>query len=255
LDEITQGETYEVCMTNMVEVHQSVNAMQTYVNLRLISPVPYGAFMQFPDLAILSASPERFMTISKDGDVESRPIKGTRPRGETPELDEDLRQDLATNEKDLSENLMIVDLLRNDLNRVCEIGSVRVPSLFAVVTYPLVHQLVSTVQGKLRPGVSGVKAVQSAFPGGSMTGAPKIRTMQIIDRLEKGPRGVYSGAMGWIGLSGAVDLSIVIRTIVVTGDVASFGIGGAIVALSDPEEEFVETLVKSRAMLSALSAE
>lgn len=255
LDVIDQGETYEVCMTNMVEVRHPVDPFKTYQNLRAVSPVPYGAYLQFPNLAVLSASPERFMTISMEGDVESRPIKGTRPRGETADVDEKLKADLASNEKDLSENLMIVDLLRNDLNRVCEIGSVKVPSIFDVVTYPLVHQLVSTVQGKLRSDVSGIKAVQSAFPGGSMTGAPKIRTMQIIDQLEKGPRGIYSGAMGWIGLSGAVDLSIVIRTIVVRDGVSSFGTGGAIVALSDPEDEYFETLVKSRAMLSALTAE
>ena len=255
LDVINQGETYEVCMTNMVQVNHPIDTLETYENLRAISPVPYGAYLQFPNLAVLSASPERFMTITMGGDVESRPMKGTRPRGETADVDEKLRADLASNEKDLSENLMIVDLMRNDLNRVCEIGSVKVSNLFEVVTYPLVHQLVSTVQGKLRSDVSGIKAVQSAFPGGSMTGAPKIRTLQIIDHLEKGPRGIYSGAIGWISLSGAVDLSIVIRTIVVRNGVSSFGTGGAIVALSDPEDEYFETLVKSRAMLSALTSE
>jgi para-aminobenzoate synthetase len=149
---------------------------------------------------------------------------------------------------------MIVDLVRNDLNKVCEIGSVHVPDLFQVETYATVHQLVSTIRGVLCFDRSPVDCVRAAFPGGSMTGAPKVRTMEIIDRLEDGPRGIYSGSLGWFALSGAVDLSIVIRTIVITGDCATFGMGGAIVALSDPEEEFQETLIKSRATTAAIIA-
>jgi len=224
------------------------------VELRRISPVPYGAFLRFPGVAVLSASPERFLTVDPYGAVESKPIKGTRPRGATPAEDEELRADLLGREKDRAENLMIVDLVRNDLNTVCEVGSVHVPRLFHVETYAPVHQLVSTIRGRLRPGVSAVGCVRAAFPGGSMTGAPKIRTMEIIDRLERGPRGVYSGAMGWFSLSGAVDLSIVIRTLVAADDRVTFGVGGAIVALSKPEEEFEEIVVKSRAMVAAVAA-
>ncbi len=254
LDEIAEGESYEVCLTNTATSDVPVDHLATYRALRRISPVPYAALLAFGDVAVLSASPERFLTIGADGGVESKPIKGTRPRGATPEDDEQLRAALATAEKDRAENLMIVDLVRNDLNMVCAIGSVHVPTSFAVETYAQVHQLVSTVRGTLRPDTSAVQCVRAAFPGGSMTGAPKIRTMQIIDRLEEGPRGPYSGALGWFGLSGAADLSIVIRTIVADAHTTTFGVGGAIVAQSDPADEYGETLVKSRAMIGALTA-
>jgi para-aminobenzoate synthetase len=253
-EEIRDGESYEICLTNHAEMDVRIDPLTTYAELRRISPVPYGALLDFPNLAVLSASPERFITVDSRGGVESKPIKGTRPRGTTPAHDEALRLDLLGREKDRAENLMIVDLVRNDLNTVCEIGSVHVPRLFHVETYAPVHQLVSTIRGSLKPGVSAVGCVRAAFPGGSMTGAPKIRTMQIIDRLEEGPRGVYSGGMGWFSLSGAADLSIVIRTLVATGDKVTFGVGGAIVALSDAEEEYEEILVKSRAMIAAVAA-
>ncbi|MFE1590608.1 aminodeoxychorismate synthase component I [Streptomyces sp. NPDC058737] len=254
LEEIRLGETYEVCLTNTVTMDVSVDPLTTYTHLRRVSPVPYGALLDFPGVAVLSASPERFLTIGTDRVAESKPIKGTRPRGATPDEDEALRQDLLGQEKDRAENLMIVDLIRNDLNVVSEVGSVHVPRLFHVETYAPVHQLVSTIRGTLRPGETAVSCVRAAFPGGSMTGAPKVRTMEIIDRLEEGPRGVYSGSVGWFSLGGAADLNIVIRTLVVTPDRTTFGVGGAIVALSDPEEEFEETVVKSRAMVTAVLA-
>jgi len=254
MDEIRDGESYEICLTNTATARLAIDPLRTYSWLREYSPVPYGALLEFPDVAVLSASPERFLTVGRDRVVESKPIKGTRPRGATAPEDEALRLDLGSQQKDRAENLMIVDLIRNDLNTVCEVGSVHVPHLFHVETYAPVHQLVSTIRGTLRPEVSAVGCVRATFPGGSMTGAPKLRTMEIIDRLEDGPRGVYSGALGWFSLSGAADLSIVIRTLVATADQVTFGVGGAIVALSDADEEFEETVVKSRAMVAALLA-
>ncbi|MBP2330076.1 para-aminobenzoate synthetase [Kibdelosporangium banguiense] len=253
-DAIRRGESYEVCLTNMVSAEVDLDPWQAYRLLRRQSPAPYGAYLRLGDMAVLSSSPERFLRIQADRKVESRPIKGTRPRGRTAEEDTELLKDLATNEKDRAENLMIVDLVRNDLSRCAVVGSVRVPAIFEVETYATVHQLVSTVQARLRPEVSPVRCVQAAFPGGSMTGAPKIRTMEIIDALERGPRGVYSGALGYFSLSGDIDLSIVIRTLVVRPGAAAFGVGGAIIDPSEPGAEFEETVVKATAMLSVLGA-
>ena len=253
-DEINAGESYEICMTNMVTVHTQIDVLPTFAHLRRVSPVPFGALLDFGDVAVLSASPERFLSIDLHGDVEAKPIKGTRPRGADAAGDRALVEELRDNPKDRAENLMIVDLLRNDLNTVCSVGSVHVPKLFDVETYAAVHQLVSTIRGTLAPGRSAIDCIRAAFPGGSMTGAPKVRTMEIIDRLEQGPRGVYSGALGWFSLSGASDLSIVIRTLVVNAGRVTFGVGGAVVALSDPDGEFDETVVKSRAMMTALAA-
>ncbi|MGH3435184.1 MAG: aminodeoxychorismate synthase component I [Sciscionella sp.] len=252
--DIRNGESYEICLTNSVTMHIRIDPLRTYCYLRRISPVPYGGLLALGEVALLCASPERFITVGVDRVAESKPIKGTRPRGATPSEDAALREDLRGNEKDRAENLMIVDLIRNDLNKVCEVGSVHVPTLFDVETYAPVHHLVSTIRGTLRSGESSVDCVRAAFPGGSMTGAPKIRTMATIDRLESGPRGAYSGAMGWFGLSGAVDLNIIIRTLVATEGRVSFGVGGAIIALSDAEDEFEETAIKSAAMVTAVMA-
>jgi para-aminobenzoate synthetase len=252
---ISAGESYEVCLTNMVTARMTTEVWPAYLALRRISPAPFAALLRFGDLSVLSASPERFLRITEDGDIESKPIKGTRPRGATPEQDHQLRADLASNDKDRAENLMIVDLVRNDLSSCAETGSVRVPRIFHVETYATVHQLVSTVHARLRRGISPVQCVRAAFPGGSMTGAPKVRTMELIDALERGPRGVYSGAIGYFSVTGAVDLSMVIRTLVVRGDRASFGVGGAIIAPSDPIAEFEETAVKAAPMLRLLNAE
>ena len=250
--EIVDGESYEVCLTNMLRTDAHVDPLTTYRALRRISPAPYAAILRFPDVSVLSASVERFLTIDRCGVIESKPIKGTRRRGATEAEDDALRTDLETSVKERAENLIIIDLVRNDLGKVCKIGSVHAPVVFGIESYATVHQLVSTIRGTVEDGASAVDCVRAAFPGGSMTGAPKLRTMEIIDRLEGGPRGVYSGALGYFALGGAIDLCMVIRTVVVTERDVTVGVGGAIVALSDAEDELAEILLKARALIQAI---
>ena len=249
---LAEGETYEVCLTNAVEIDVAPDPLELYRALRRANPAPYASFIRFGDVAVLSSSPERFLRIDRDGGVEAKPIKGTSPRGATPAEDARLAERLRTDEKNRAENLMIADLLRNDLGSVCEAGTVHVPSLMEVETYESVHQLVTTVRGLLREGLGPLDCARACFPPGSMTGAPKRRTMQILDRLEGEARGPYSGAIGWLGLDGACDLSVAIRTIVLDGSSTRIGAGGAIVALSDPEEEYEEMLLKAAASARAL---
>jgi para-aminobenzoate synthetase len=252
-EEIAAGETYEVCLTNMVETRGELDPWEGYRFLRRTSPAPYGALLNFGPLSVLSTSPERFLRVAADGVVESRPIKGTRPRGATAAEDAGLVADLRSNEKDRAENLMIVDLVRNDLGRHAEIGSVEA-EVFRVETYATVHQLTSRIRARLATGRTAVDCVRASFPPGSMTGAPKIRTMQLIDAFEGGPRGVYSGAVGYFSLTGAADLSVVIRTALVTPGRVRYGVGGAVIALSDPAEEFEETAVKAAPLLALTGA-
>jgi para-aminobenzoate synthetase len=255
LHHLREGDSYEICLTNQLRFDTHTDPLDLYMRLRRANPAPFSAYLRLGELTVLSSSPERFLRVSRDGEAEARPIKGTSRRGATPEEDSRLAAALAADEKNRAENLMIVDLLRNDLGQVCEVGSVEVPEMMAVETYETVHQLVSSIRGRLRPGADATDAIGSCFPPGSMTGAPKRRTTEILDALEGAPRGVYSGAIGWFGLGGAADLAVAIRTIVLAGGHATVGAGGAIVLGSDPGREYEEMLLKAAAPLRAVDPE
>ncbi|TFD08711.1 anthranilate synthase component I family protein [Cryobacterium sp. TMT1-21] len=249
---IRAGDAYQLCLTNEILVDVRPDPVRAYLLLRAGSPSHHGGLLRFGDTALLSASPEQFLAVTPGGRVTTKPIKGTRPRSSRPAEDRALRAELEASVKERAENLMIVDLMRNDLGRIGEVGSVSVPSLLAVESYAHVHQLVSTVEARLAPGVSVVDAVASCFPAGSMTGAPKISAMTLLDALEDGPRGIYAGAFGYLGRDGSVDLAMVIRSIVLGPTGASIGTGGGITALSDAGEEIEETRIKAAALLAVL---
>ena len=251
--ELAAGESYEVCLTDQISTDASPDPFDLYRLLRRRNPAPFAAYLKLGEMAVVSSSPERFLSVDRERRVEARPIKGTTSRSEDAERDEALRAELTEDEKTYAEHLMIVDLLRNDLGRVCDVGSVGVPELMIVEDYATVHQLISTVSGTLDSERTAAECARACFPGGSMTGAPKERTMEIIDDLEDEARGVYSGAIGWFGIDGAMDLSIVIRTIVMRPGRTTIGAGGAIVMQSDPEDEFDEILLKARAPMATIA--
>jgi para-aminobenzoate synthetase len=251
--ELAAGESYEVCLTDQISTAAEPDPFDLYRNLRRSNPAPFAAYLKLGDVAVVSSSPERFLSVDRERTVQARPIKGTSSRSTDPAQDAALRAELTDDEKTYAEHLMIVDLLRNDLGRVCAVGSVNVPELMVVEDYATVHQLISTVEGTLAPSRSAVECARACFPGGSMTGAPKERTMEIIDDIEREARGVYSGAIGYFGLDGVMDLSIVIRTIVLRPGRTTIGAGGAIVMQSDAEDEFDEILLKARAPMAAIA--
>ncbi len=251
-EHIFAGDIFEVCTTHRLETDFSGNAFDLYLELRKVNPAPFASYLNFPEVTTVSSSPERFLRVQNNGWGESRPIKGTRPRGKDEIEDKSLYDELFSSIKDRAENVMIVDLVRNDFGRVCEFGTVEVPELMIIERYATVFQMVSTIIGKLEEGYDCFDLIKACYPGGSMTGAPKIESMTIIDNLEPVKRGIYSGSIGYLDFSGNVDLNIVIRTIILKDEKAYFQVGGAIVADSDPLEEYLETLTKANALIRAL---
>ena len=250
---IAAGDVYQVNLAQRFSLRWTGSGYDLFSRLRCTNPAPFGALIHGPDFAVVSASPERFLHLDpRSGVVHTRPIKGTRPRGADAADDARLARELAASVKDRAEHVMIVDLERNDLSRVAARASVRVPELLVLEPFPTVWHLVSTVEAKLRPGTGVAALLRAVFPGGSITGAPKIRAMQIIEELEPVPRGVYTGAIGYFSFDGHLDLNIAIRTVVLKDGRAWFHAGGGIVADSDPEAEYQETLDKARGLFNVL---
>jgi para-aminobenzoate synthetase component 1 len=248
---ICAGDIFEVNLSQRFEADLSMAPYELYKRLRKINPAPFANFFDFDGVSIVGSSPERFLKVRGDW-VETRPIKGTRPRGKSPEEDRALAQELLSSVKDRAENIMIVDLERNDIGRVCRYGTVKVTELAILETYPTVFHLTSTVVGRLCEGKNRIDLLKATFPGGSITGAPKVRAMEIIDELEPTRRSVYTGSLGYLSFGGDMDLDIVIRTMIIKGSRAYFQVGGAVVYDSEPEAEYVETLDKGRALIQAL---
>jgi para-aminobenzoate synthetase len=248
------GNSYEVNLTHRIATESDLDPATAYLRLRELNPAPYAGFLQHDVPGhrawLLSSSPERYALVTADRTLETKPIKGTTPRGDTPAEDEALRTRLASEPKFRAENLMIVDLLRNDLSMVCEPGTVEVPTLMQVESYENVHQLVSTVRGRLAGDVTTVRALRALFPAGSMTGAPKLRTMQVVEEVESTPRGPYAGAFGWVSADGRADLGVVIRSLMTAGDGRYLlGTGGGITVQSDAAEEYAESCWKADRLL------
>lgn len=248
---IAAGDIFEVNISQRFDVDMPLDPYQLYLRLRSINPAPFAAFLDLDGLSVVCASPERFLKLSGDL-AETRPMKGTRPRGATEAADAVLAEELEASVKDRAENTMIVDLVRNDLGRVCRFGTVRVRDLWTLEKYATVFQLTSTVEGRLSPGKNGIDLLKACFPGGSITGAPKVRSMEIIDELEPTRRSVYTGSIGYFGFNGDLDLNIVIRTILVKDGKAYLQVGGAVTYDSEPESEYQETMDKARALFQSL---
>jgi para-aminobenzoate synthetase component 1 len=248
---IARGDVYQANFTQRFSASWAGDPYDLYLRLRAASPSPFAAYLNFGDVRVLSSSPERFLKIS-GGRAETRPIKGTRPRGTDRAGDRAAALALVKSAKDMAEHVMIVDLERNDLGKICETGSVMVPEMAALEKFPQVFHLTSTVTGRLRRGLTAADALPAMFPGGSITGAPKIRAEEILAGLEPSPRGLYTGVLGWIGFTGDCDLSMVIRTVVLSGSELSFGVGGGVVADSDPEAEYRESVLKASGIMAAL---
>ena len=248
---IADGDCYQVNLAQRFRANATGDPWLAYQALRVLNPAPFAAYLSTPFAQVLSASPERFLKV-EEGRVETKPIKGTRPRAGHARLDAELAEALRASGKDRAENVMIVDLLRNDLSKNCRLGSVQVPRLFDVETFATVHHLVSTVVGELAPGRDAIDLLRGAFPGGSITGAPKLRAMEIIEELEPQRRGVYCGAIGYIGYDGNMDLNVAIRTMILSRGEIRFWAGGGIVADSELEDEYQETFDKASAMLKVL---
>jgi len=248
---IAAGDVFQVNLSQRFEADLKIPPYELYKRLRTVNPAPFASYLNFPGVAIVSASPERFLKAKNDL-VETRPIKGTRPRGKDPVEDERLADELIRSAKDHAENVMIVDLERNDLGRVCRYGTVKVTELAMLETFPTVFHLTSTVMGRLRRGKSNIDLLKATFPGGSITGAPKVRAMQIIDEIEPTRRSVYTGSIGYLSYDEDMDVNIVIRTFLIKGGKAYFQVGGGIIYDSDPEAEYSETLDKARALIRAL---
>jgi para-aminobenzoate synthetase component I len=251
IEYVYAGDCFQVNLAQRLLHPATLPPLELYARLRERNPAPFAGYFDLGDFAIASASPERFMRVA-NGVVETRPIKGTRPRGTTPEDDRRLSEELASSAKDRAENVMIIDLLRNDLGRVCAYGSVAVSAVCRLETYQAVHHLVSEVQGRLRPGLGPVDLLRAAFPGGSVTGAPKVRAMEIIAELEPTARGPYCGSLGYLGFDGSMDTNILIRTFTAGGGWFQFPVGGGIVADSTPKGEYEETLHKAAGLARAL---
>jgi para-aminobenzoate synthetase component 1 len=251
---IFEGDIYQANISQCFSMKIRQHPLHIYERLRSINPAPFAAYLDYETTHILSSSPERFMKV-REGIVETRPIKGTMPRGADAKEDLANRNILMHSEKDMAENLMIVDLMRNDLGKVCTIGSVRVPELFTIETYPTVFHMVSFVTGVLRDGCDAVDCITATFPGGSITGAPKVRAMEIIEEIEPSRRLIYTGSIGYIGFDGTMDMNIAIRTILIRGDLATYQVGGGIVWDSVPGQEYQETLDKGAALRKTLLSE